>query len=393
MKGYRSFMIVFSVLFILYIIAEINKPKPIDWTVTISKNDKNPYGGFIVYQQLKNIFPKAGIQSFRMPVYNQVNKSKETNSAYFIIGPTLALPATDFAALKKYVRNGNTVVASANMFHKSFLGFFGIETATPVSLSFHDSSGINFVNPALKAHENYTFLTATIDQYFSKIDTAKTTIISTNNKNKPVYIKVPYGKGVFYIHANPLCFSNYFLLYKNNAAYTAKVLSYLPAETSKIYWDEFYKLGPEGAATPFRFILSNEFLRWALRLSLIGLVLYVFFEMKRRQRVIPVITPLKNSTLEFVKTVAGVYFNDKDNNSIVDKKVSHFLEFVRSRFNIATHNMDEDFIQQLHRKSGVDKDKVSELVKLFSALPAQTRVTDIMLLNLDRNIDHFYKQA
>ncbi len=48
-------MIVFSALFILYLIAEINKPKPIDWTVTISKQDKNPYGGFIIYKQLKNI--------------------------------------------------------------------------------------------------------------------------------------------------------------------------------------------------------------------------------------------------------------------------------------------------------------------------------------------------
>jgi hypothetical protein len=386
-------MIVFSLLFILYIIAEVNKPKPIDWTVTISKQDKNPYGGFIVYKQLKNIFPKAGIQSFRTPVYNQLNRAKETNTAYFIIGQTLSFPATDFTALKRYVANGNTVIASGGKFSTSFLSFFGLETATPVALTFQDSAGLNLVNPALRAPKNYTFLTATINQYFSKIDTGKTTVISINNKNKPVYVKVPYGKGAFFIHANPLCFSNYFLLYRNNAAYTAKVLSHLPPQTSKIYWDEFYKLGPEGAATPFRFLLSNEFLRWALRLSLIGLLLYVFFEMKRRQRVIPVITPLRNSTLDFVKTVAGVYFNDKDNRSIADKKVSHFLEFVRSRFNIATQTLDEDFIGQLHRKSGVDKDDVVNLVELLSALPIEKRVTDTTLLNLDRHIDHFYKQV
>jgi hypothetical protein len=115
--------------------------------------------------------------------------------------------------------------------------------------------------------------------------------------------------------------------------------------------------------------------------------------MKRRQRVIPVITPLRNSTLDFVNTVAGVYFNDKDNRSIADKKVSHFLEFVRSRFNIATQTLDEDFIGQLHRKSGVDKDDVVNLVELLSALPIEKRVTDTTLLNLDRHIDHFYKQV
>jgi hypothetical protein len=66
-KGYRSFIIIFSVLFILYVVAEINKPKPIDWTVTISRNDKNPYGGYIIYSQLKYIFPAAAIQSFVHP--------------------------------------------------------------------------------------------------------------------------------------------------------------------------------------------------------------------------------------------------------------------------------------------------------------------------------------
>jgi hypothetical protein len=56
-----------------------------------------------------------------------------------------------------------------------------------------------------------------------------------------------------------------------------------------------------GASTPLRFFLTNDFLRWALRLSVFGLILYILFEMKRRQRVIPVITPLRNSTVRFCK--------------------------------------------------------------------------------------------
>ena len=39
--------------------------------------------------------------------------------------------------------------------------------------------------------------------------------------------------------------------------------------------------------------------------------------MKRKQRIIPVIEPLKNSTVDFVHTVASVYFNAKDNWNIL----------------------------------------------------------------------------
>jgi hypothetical protein len=381
------------VLFILYVVAEINKPKPVNWNVTISRTDKNPYGGFVLYRQLKHLFPHAAIQSFRTSVYQQINNANEVNTAYFIIGSALRPPATTTNEMKKYVHKGNYIVASANLFYTPFLDSFGLESSTPVSFKPNDSTSLNFVNPALKTSVNYTFLRATIDQYFSKIDTAKTIIISSNNNGKPVYVKIPYGKGAFFIHSAPLCFSNYFLLYRNNVAYTSKALSYIPQDLSKIYWDENYKLGPEGALTPLRFFLSNEYLRWSLRLSLLGLLLYVMFEMKRKQRIIPVITPLKNSTLDFIKTVAGVYYNERDNKGIADKKVNYFFEFIRNRFNVSTQVPDENFIEQLHKKSGIANGEIAALVHLVSSVSLHERVTDSMLLDLDRNIDKFYKQV
>ena len=394
MKGYRSFIIIFSVLFILYVVAEINKPKPIDWTVTISRNDKNPYGGYIIYSQLKYIFPAAAIQSFRTSVYDQVNNLPQTNTAYFLISSILRPTASAINKMKNYVSNGNYIIASANHFHTPFLDSLGVGTTTPVSFKPNDSTSINFVNPALKETKNYTFLQGTIDQYFSKIDNGKTTVISINNHHKPVFVKIPFGKGAFFIHAAPLCFSNYFLLFRQNASYTSKALSCIPQDVSKIYWDEFYKSEQkQGTTTPFRFFLSNEYLRWALRLALIGLLLYIFFEMKRRQRVIPVITPLQNSTLDFVKTVASVYYNEKDNNGIASQKANYFLEYVRNRFNIATQTLDEDFTEQLHRKSGVRMEEISELVGLLVSAQMESEITDVMLLDLDRSIDNFYKQG
>jgi hypothetical protein len=341
---------------LLYIITELNRPKPVDWRVTLSKEDKIPYGGYIIYEQLKSLFPAAPARSFRTPLYNQVNNFRDRNTAYIVLTSNFNPSRSDVDELKSYVSKGNYFFAAANVFHRMFLDSLKTKTDAHYSISSADSTSTNFVNPALKSPVNYTFLHTTIDQYFSTIDTSRTVVLGINNHNEPDFIKINYGSGAFFIHANPVCFSNYFLLTNRNASYTAKALSYIPANVSAIYWDEYYKVGRIGATTPLRFLLENEYLRWALRLALVGLILYVLFQMKRRQRIIPVIEPLRNSTLDFIKTVSSVYFNTKDNKAIANKKVAFFLEFVRQRFNLSTHQLDDHFIEQLSRKSGVEKE-------------------------------------
>jgi hypothetical protein len=386
-------MIVFGLLLIIYIVAEANKPKPVDWRVTLSKDDKNPYGGYIVYHLLKDIFPGTVIQSHRTPVYDQINNYRDNSSAYLLLSSQFNLSGTDFEEMKDYIKRGNYIFTSSLNFKKSFTDTLGFKTFSRVSILKQDSTSINFVNPLLKSEKNYVFNKSTIDEYFLSFDTARTLILGVNNDGQPNFIKIDYGAGAFFIHAAPLCFSNYFMMYKDNAEYTAKALSYVPKEVKTIYWDEYYKLGPGGAATPLRFFLSNEFLRWALRLAIIGLLIYALFEMKRRQRVIPVIERLRNTTLDFIKTVSSVYFNQKDNNSIASKKVNYFLEYVRHRFYLQTQQIDENFIQQLSRKSGVEKTDVEYLVKLLDEVNSGYAVSDKLLLKLNHQIEIFYKQA
>jgi hypothetical protein len=391
-RGYRKFIFVFSALFILYILAELNKPEPVDWTVTLSRTDKNPYGAFILYSQLRNIFPNARIRSNRTSVYQQINNSDETNTAYIIMAAAYRPTATTTTELKNYVSKGNYVFATADWFYTPFLDSLGVETASPVSLTRKDSTGVNFVSRALRTPHDYTFLRGTIDQYFSRIDTAKATVLSTNNKGYPVYIKIPYGNGAFFIHTAPLCFSNYFLLFRNNASYASKALSYIPVTVGHLYWDEHEKSDTTIIQTPLRFLLSNEFLRWALRLSLLGILLYVLFEMKRRQRMIPVVEPLKNSTLDFVRTVAEVQLSGKNNHAIANQRITFLLEFIRSRFNISTQELNADFVQQLQRKSGSDKDTITDITGIIAAVSANNTMSDTMLLELSRKIDNFYKE-
>ena len=388
--GRKNFIIIFLVLFVLYVITELNRPKPIDWTVTISKNDKNPYGGYVVYNQLKSLFPRATMRSYYLPVYNQLNNIVEKNTVYLILTPSFEPSKNDYNEMMHYVEQGNYVVVSAENFGKQFLDSLKIKTNIIFSFNNKDSTKINFVNPLLKPKEVFTFLNFTMDQYFSQFDTTRTTILGVNDKDQPNFIKVSYGKGSLLIHALPICFSNYFILFASNATYTARALSYIPLNVSKIYWDEYYK-SKEKPATPLGFFLKNVHLRWALRLAISGLIIYVLFQMKRKQRVIPVIAPLKNSSLDFVKTVSSVYFNQKDNNSIAQKKLNYFLDFVRQRFYLSTRDLDQNFIDQLSRKSGIETSEITGLVNLLSQI-SDVQVSDAFLLKINQQIENFYKK-
>ena len=70
MKGNRKFIFLFIALFTVYVVAELNRPKPLDWTVTLAKTDKNPFGGYIIFNRLKDLVPSSRVTATTNPIYN-----------------------------------------------------------------------------------------------------------------------------------------------------------------------------------------------------------------------------------------------------------------------------------------------------------------------------------
>lgn len=160
--------------------------------------------------------------------------------------------------MDKFVRKGNFVFLSATNIDKLLSQKLRFRTSSRMSLGVNDSTAVNLVNPRLKSETNYGFRKMTIDEYFSKIDTANTIVLGVNDADKANYIRINKGTGAWFVHAAPLCFSNYFMLFGNNAEYTSKSLSYLPQNIDRLFWDEFYKLGPSGSTTPLRFFYPTH---------------------------------------------------------------------------------------------------------------------------------------
>ena len=90
-------------------------------------------------------------------------------------------------------------------------------------------------------------------------------------------------------------------------------------------FDSDYKEGTYASDSPLRFIFSQPSLKWAWLLALFFIITFMLFNAKRRQRAIKIITPLRNTTVQFTKTVANLYYESKDHTNIIDKKMKNGL--------------------------------------------------------------------
>jgi hypothetical protein len=390
MKDLKIYLFFASALLIVYMVAQYNRPKAVDWKETLNNEDKIPFGTYIAYNRLHDIFPHAPISTYREPVYNVLTEKQVKNSTYIIIANSVNLDEYDYGKLSKYIKAGNDVLIAASYFGAYFQNKLHMEAGAEFGTA-KTVTGIRFVNKNLGDYI-YAVDKHTTDGIFSKFDTAKVVVLGENVNHHVNFLKISMGKGSLYLNANPLIFSNYSLLQKDGAAYAERVLSHLKNNKSLV-WDQFYTQGREGEESSMRVFLKYPSLRWSFYIITFSLLAFVLYQMKRKQRIIPIIPPLANTTVEFAKVVGQVYYEQRDNSNIAQKKAAYFLEFIRTRYNLKTGLMDDSFITVLAQKSGVTTVLVKELFYQIILIQSGHQVSNDMLITLNQNIQQFYIQS
>ena len=388
MRSLKIYLIAAGSLLVIYIAAMLNRPKDVDWAETFSNKDKIPYGTYIFFQRINDIFPGAKIVPYRQPVYNVIAEDSIKQSSYLIICQSLEPSKVDYEQLVNYIKKGNNVFIAADYFGQLFEK--NLKVDTKYDFVFQDkNTPVTFLDPALKAKKDFVFDRRQGSNYFGNIDTLKASVIGENNTHKANFIKYNFGSGSLYLMCNPKAFSNYSLLKPEGQQYAATALSFLK-NTNRLVVDEYYTQGSGEEESPMRVFLRNPVLQWAYYITLFSLLIFVLFEVKRRQRIIPVIEPLKNSTLDFVTVVGQVYYEKRDNANIAHKKILYFLSWLRDEYQIKTNNLDEEFIERLTAKLGVGAELATQLVSMIHKYNNQARISDKELIELNKLTEQFY---
>ena len=371
----RTLKIYIFFLFVLIgfcIYLDAISPKPIDWRPSYDLRDKIPFGLYVFDKESDKLLSQNKIKKESKTLYEFLDPLYDADTLvknYKIEGTILSICDNyiiDDESTKElfyFVSHGNTAFLSVQNLPKMYTDSLKIETESQFDLS--NKVDCWLANSSL-GNQKYSLNQGPGSFYFSKIDTLSTTVLGYqgSDKNKYVnFIKVPYKNGDFFIHLQPAAFTNYHLLKDNHAEYAEKILAYMPK--GNIYWMIKEQNGLIESDSPYRYILSQPALRWAWYLFLIGIITFMIFNAKRKQRIIPIIKPLSNTTVDFTKTIGNLYYQEGDHQNLIDKKIIYFLERIRNEYLIETTVLDENFVKKLQAKTGKEIKDIEHLVYMI----------------------------
>ena len=375
--------------------------KRLNRRVTLWRKDKIPYGTYYAYENLKNIFPSADININKTsPAYFNIGDGRDTENkkdrkAYIIISPRVVPEPSEINAIMNFVGDGNQVFISSFHIGDSLLSYLKVrEQNNFYYINNQDSLQLSVYNPLNSDSLSFVYPGMSGDSYVTEIDSQYTSILGRDANGHPDFIRFTYkGGGAIYLHFAPMAFTNFFLLHKKNKAYYEYVFSYLPSSVTEVMWDDYFRNAKTTNFSALQYIFTNQSLKWAFWLTLALFLIIFLFESKRRQKLIPAVQPLQNSSLDFAKTIGRLYYQQKDNSNLASKMIIHFLDHVRTKYNLPTSVLDDDFTERLSHKTGFDKQELKLMIDDIRAYQNNAIPSDEALLDLNKRMESFYKQA
>ncbi len=387
-----KYLVFLFAIFGLYLLLLVFMPRKFNWNVTFYQKDKNPFGGYV--------FKSLADESWVGPV-NTSNKTlfelgnlEEDN--LLVICNIFEISESDLESLLDLLESGKTVIVAANMIDTLLTNRVQVEmNKWDFRFIFDnlwgtDSTGLSLSDRNQHASKSYWLPAQLAAQHFQRFDSLNTQVMAQNHKGRPVLLKIPHEAGSLILCSVPMVFSNFSMLTADNNEFVAGILSLV--QGGDVHWTEYYQMGRMEAQTPLRYVLAEPALTWAFYVSMFSIMVFMAFEAKRRQRVIPVIEAPKNETLTFVKTIARLYYQKKDHKHIANRKILHFMDHLKQRMLIDMHENIDAVINKVAAKTGSREEEVRLLFEQINYIGTVNAISAKELHALVTGIDNIQKQ-
>ena len=376
--------------------------------------------GLYILHRLMKTYPKVvSLKNIKNPIDSSLKTYSDYASIYFLIDKKIKLSNSAKDSLFNFVKKGNSAFVSVKNFGMNFYSEFCatgfIKTAegdsidlilNHTNLKLENQYFLKIIrNGEIKTHTwNYINLT----RFYT--DREDITILSESGIeyiNEPIFIKIPVGKGYFYIHSIPETFYNESMFTENGFDYAQSVLSNLPKghylwhnHTNK--YNPLDDFNPNSSyqddssikrESPIQYILRDENLRAAYLLLLATLFVYIVFKSKRKQKIIPATEPNENSSLEFVNTVSKLYLNQNKHYKFMVHYEQSFLNFIKTKYYISSSKIDENYLNSVALKSDITKEKIKEIFTTLDKAKKSYNFTSEQLIELHKKVEYFYKNC
>ena len=356
-KTFKTYAVIFVIVMIILALLEVNKKETLNWQKNFDIHEKSPFGLFVFDNEAKNLF-KNNLKKIDQAPYDYY--STHTKEPHNIVIIEHEIDGESWKRILGEIAKGSDAMVMVSRIPKTVsdsIGYYdseiSFEEENVLKLTdkkyqndfikldkFPSGRGLSFINPGVEV-------------------LGKT--VENKNTDQANFIKIKFGKGNIYVHTEPLFLTNYYLLKPGNGRYAQDIFSYL--KDRETLW--FVESNAKPSSFFMRFVLSNPALKYAWWVLLGGLVLFIFFNAKRKQRIVPVIEPLRNTSLDFVKSIGNLYLQEGDFHDMMAKKAQYFLNKVRMDLLIDTQNLDEEFAKKLQLKTGKPIEMINEAIQLI----------------------------
>lgn len=416
MKRKTILIVLFSVLTGLLItyffFGKKERKKQFSWKETYQADSDQPYGTKFIRQLLESYRPgEKFIHNDKTPLADLLNSDSINYPAdYIFIGEELSLTEEDTQELLEFIQSGNDAfIATHYLPYPLVDSVFQAECKNALYLNDHATPSVtfNFYHQSLRTASGYTYAykpgsqprdykwTALQPELFC--DSARALVALGHFDNDAVnFFKLPFGDGNLYIHTSPIAFTNYFIRMPDKARYAEEVFSHLGGKT--IIWDEYSRsqfTSPETENNPLSLIMQHDSLKYAWWMMLVSVILYTVFTARRKQRIVPVREEKINTSLEYVKMVSALHFENGNNPDIAIKKMKYFLYFIRAKYGIHSAQVTQDHFKRLAEKSQIGLDHIESIFSQYGRIEKNPyrSAGPHELMNLYNAIDHFYKHC
>ncbi|MBK6446368.1 MAG: hypothetical protein IPF81_14060 [Bacteroidetes bacterium] len=390
-----------------------NRPPRYNWMETYQIESKEPYGGFLIAELLRSYFPNNTFSVSKKPLHDFLSLRNSKQAAnYIFMGTEFPSDSALVETILDFVANGNSAFIAAGSCPSEILDKLFTDTCNG-DYMYYDEASDSIVSLRLYPNNLQSSKGATLSYVFRNIpykynwayfdstffceDLPNQEVLGVMNNGRFNYFHASYEKGDFYLYTTPLVFTNFALKNSDNLDYASGVFSFL--KPGDIIWDDYNQHAGNLAfnselrlsQSPLGYILSQDSLRWAWYLVLALTILYMIFFGKRRQRIIPILEPKKNTSLEYIRTVGQLYYQERNHRVICIHKMKLFQAFLRSKYFINTYEVDDDTIEKIAVKSTVDKEVIRSIFSQYNWIDKNLDISDQMLINFHQQIEKFYK--
>jgi hypothetical protein len=391
MKKNILFIGIIAVLFIL--MYRINQANPIRfvWEPTYDRNDTQPYGAYAFDKMMEASWIEGYTHSYKsitdLYYYDEALDDKNL----LLVCDKFQLTESELEYLLEYVGNGGNALIATGSFNSILEDTLDMMINTdywnlilPQDISVNrNTTSVAFLNDSIQGIPRSMLPGYFIFTGNDSISDKEKWMLASGPNGKALMLRYPVGQGNLIVSCTPLLFTNYAVLNDSIQPFIEHVLGLLKGKA--LVRTEYYGQGAHGESeSPFRYLLSQPSLRWAYRLAISAVILFMIFTAKRKQKPIPVLKPPPNNLLDFVRSISSLYLMKNNNADIILKKYIYWSDTLKQRYGIDVVNEqhDGDFVRQFSAKTGMPENKARDLFLELDAIREHTSVSDKEMMDL-----------